>query len=100
MQGCVDLRHLVLRYHESMNATEAKKSSTFSLGLGALSLRFLGHTLDKDWQVRLSDWEAEDLTKRQVGRIILCKHALCLNSMLSIQSLSNPSFLNLALKLP
>lgn len=57
---------MVIRCHELRNAAEAKVSGTLSLGLAALSLRFLGHVLDKDWQVRSSDWEAENLTKRQV----------------------------------
>lgn len=61
VQGCVDLRHVVLCCPES----GAAGNGTPSLGLAALALRFLGRTLDKDWRVRASDWEAETLTRRQ-----------------------------------
>ena len=37
------------------------------LGLSSLAEYYLERTLDKDWRVRASDWEAEHLTHRQVG---------------------------------
>lgn len=36
------------------------------LGLSGLAEFYLGRTLDKDWRVRASDWEADHLTIRQV----------------------------------
>ncbi|KAK8394426.1 hypothetical protein O3P69_006544 [Scylla paramamosain] len=65
VQGCVDLRHVVLCCPKSNVAGNTTGNSTPSLGLAALALRFLGRTLDKDWRVRASDWEAETLTRRQ-----------------------------------
>lgn len=67
VEGCVDLRHMALQCHESGIVTETKVNGTLSLGLASLSLRFLGRTLDKDWRVRSSNWEAEKLTKRQLS---------------------------------
>ncbi|CAL4121209.1 unnamed protein product, partial [Meganyctiphanes norvegica] len=64
VNGCVDIRHLAMCYYSSIpnsESTEHKK-----LGLSALAKDFLGKKLDKDWRVRASDWEAQELTKRQV----------------------------------
>lgn len=76
VRGCVDLRHLVQRCLslESLDAESASKGQEVSqgrttaggMGLNALAERYLGRTLDKDWRVRASDWEAKMLTKRQV----------------------------------
>ncbi|XP_045134469.1 exonuclease 3'-5' domain-containing protein 2-like isoform X2 [Portunus trituberculatus] len=57
VQGCIDLRHLVLLKEENEGGHH--------LGLSALAKTFLGITLDKDWRVRASDWEADTLSKRQ-----------------------------------
>ncbi|MPC34103.1 exonuclease 3'-5' domain-containing protein 2-like isoform X2 [Portunus trituberculatus] len=65
VQGCVDLRLVLLCCLESGGVEKATGKVTPSLGLAALAFKFLGRTLDKDWQVRTSDWEAETLTKRQ-----------------------------------
>lgn len=75
VRGCVDLRHLVQRCLslESLDAESASKGQEVSqgrttaggMGLNALAERYLGRTLDKDWRVRASDWEAKMLTKRQ-----------------------------------
>lgn len=65
MQGCVDLRYLVLQCHKSESS--GVKKSTGGMGLNALSQKYLGRTLDKDWRVRASDWEADTLTRRQVN---------------------------------
>jgi len=41
-----------------------------SFGLNALSKYYLDRPLDKDWRVRASDWETEQLTNRQVRTLI------------------------------
>ena len=38
---------------------------TGKLGLDSLASRFLGLEMDKDWRLRASDWEAEQLSQRQ-----------------------------------
>lgn len=60
VQGCIDLRHLVLLKEELKG-----NGGGHHLGLSALAKAFLGITLDKDWRVRASDWEADILSKRQ-----------------------------------
>ena len=40
-------------------------SHTGKLGLDSLASRFLGLEMDKDWRLRASDWEAEQLSQRQ-----------------------------------
>ncbi|XP_042889306.1 exonuclease 3'-5' domain-containing protein 2-like [Penaeus japonicus] len=75
VRGCIDLRHLVQRCltlepvtaesaPEGQKASQGKKTAG-GMGLNALAERYLGRTLDKDWRVRASDWEAKTLTKRQ-----------------------------------
>ncbi|XP_069190762.1 exonuclease 3'-5' domain-containing protein 2-like [Procambarus clarkii] len=69
VRGCVDLRYLVLQCQETEptcanKSTEGAKSKG-GMGLNALAQKYLGRTLDKDWRVRASDWEAETLTRRQ-----------------------------------
>jgi len=56
VNGCVDIRHLVVQYsyHEG------------KLGLESLASLVLGVKLDKDWRLRASDWEAEILNHRQI----------------------------------
>ncbi|XP_050715029.1 exonuclease 3'-5' domain-containing protein 2-like isoform X2 [Eriocheir sinensis] len=65
VEGCVDLRHLALCCPEPGGGGKAGLAGTAGLGLAALSLSHLGHTLDKDWRVRASNWQAEHLTQRQ-----------------------------------
>nr|XP_053631172.1 LOW QUALITY PROTEIN: exonuclease 3'-5' domain-containing protein 2-like [Cherax quadricarinatus] len=70
VQGCIDLRYLVLKYHKSEasstdNTPEAEEVLG-GMGLNALSQTYLGRTLDKNWRVRTGDWEADALSKRQV----------------------------------
>lgn len=66
VQGCVDLRHLVL-----LKQGVDGGGSSHNLGLSALAQMFLNQTLDKDWRVRASDWEADSLTKRQVSTTVV-----------------------------
>ena len=35
------------------------------LGMAGLASSFLGLRMDKDWRVRASDWEADELSERQ-----------------------------------
>lgn len=44
-------------------------------GLGKMSQRIIGVELDKDWRVRCSDWEANELTEKQID--YAAKDALC-----------------------
>ncbi|KAE9544452.1 hypothetical protein AGLY_001631 [Aphis glycines] len=53
VSGCIDLRYL------------AQECCVEERSLAALAYKLLGCTLDKDWQVRASDWEAEELNDRQ-----------------------------------
>ncbi|XP_045458128.1 exonuclease 3'-5' domain-containing protein 2 [Melitaea cinxia] len=43
-------------------------------GLGSLSKALLGIELDKSWRIRCSDWEAEELTERQITYAALDAH--------------------------
>jgi len=54
VSGCIDLRYL------------AKESCLEERSLAALAYKLLGCELDKDWHVRASDWEAEELNDRQI----------------------------------
>lgn len=63
VKGCVDLRHLVLMSH-TFSLEPKTKLKPKGMGLNALSQYYLEQTLDKDWRVRASDWEAEELTQR------------------------------------
>jgi len=56
LNGCVDLRHLVVRYTDHSER----------LGLDNLASTFLGVTLDKDWRLRAGEWDAEELSDRQI----------------------------------
>ena len=55
VRGWFDIRHLAADHRP-----EARK-----LGMAGLASSFLGLRLDKDWRVRASDWEADDLSQRQ-----------------------------------
>lgn len=70
VQGCVDLRYLVLQCQKCESSSSGKAASGVkapgNMGLNALAQKYLGRTLDKDWRVRASDWEADTLTRRQV----------------------------------
>lgn len=54
VSGYIDLRYL------------AKECCLEERSLAALAYKLLGCTLDKDWRVRASDWEAETLSNRQI----------------------------------
>ncbi|KAG0727407.1 Exonuclease 3'-5' domain-containing protein 2 [Chionoecetes opilio] len=60
VRGCIDLRHLVLLKEQTEGV-----GRHHNLGLSSLAQAFLGRTLDKDWRVRSSDWEADILSQRQ-----------------------------------
>ena len=77
--GCVDIRYLVVNHWTHQG----------KLGLESLASHILGVKMDKDWRIRASDWEAIELTPRQVNYaandalvgvnmtwIILCHHLL------------------------
>jgi len=53
VSGCIDLRYL------------AQECYVEERSLAALAYKLLGCKLDKDWQVRASDWETEELNDRQ-----------------------------------
>lgn len=66
MQRCLTLEPVTAESApEGQKASQGKKTAG-GMGLNALAERYLGRTLDKDWRVRASDWEAKTLTKRQV----------------------------------
>nr|CAD7600635.1 unnamed protein product [Timema genevievae] len=54
VRGCLDLRHL------------AKLHGNSTGGLGSLAQTTLGVKLDKNWRVRCSDWEAQQLDAQQL----------------------------------
>ena len=57
--GCLDLRHLVFN-HQYEEILKKK------MGLAGLSTELLGITIEKDLQIRCSDWEALRLTNGQI----------------------------------
>ncbi|XP_071518284.1 exonuclease 3'-5' domain-containing protein 2-like [Panulirus ornatus] len=69
VRGCVDLRYLVLQCQKCESSSSSKVTecgkSPGNMGLNALAQKYLGRSLDKDWRVRASDWEADTLTRRQ-----------------------------------
>lgn len=65
VNGCIDVRHLAMLYYSKNLSSES--TTNRKLGLSALAKEFLGKKLDKDWRVRASDWEAEELTRRQIN---------------------------------
>ena len=58
LASCVDLRHLVVNHWAGHHG---------KLGLQGLAGLVLGVSLDKDWRIRASDWEADQLSARQVN---------------------------------
>lgn len=66
VKGCVDLRYLVLRAQNVESSSRGEQENPGGMGLGALTKTYLGHQLEKNWRVRVSDWEAESLTGNQV----------------------------------
>lgn len=54
LKSTLDIRHI------------AKLCGCSSGGLGALSSELLGVVLDKSWRIRCSNWEADELTPRQI----------------------------------
>ena len=59
LASCVDLRHLVVNHWAAGHHGK--------LGLQGLAGLVLGVSLDKDWRIRASDWEADQLSARQVN---------------------------------
>ena len=57
VKGCIDLRAFALRCRDFEHLEK--------LGLKHLTESILGKTLDKSAHMRLSDWEAEELTEQQ-----------------------------------
>ena len=57
VKGCTDLRAFALRCRDFEHLEK--------LGLKHLTESVLGKTLDKSSHVRLSDWEAEELSEQQ-----------------------------------
>ncbi|CAL4069078.1 unnamed protein product, partial [Meganyctiphanes norvegica] len=68
VKGCLDLRYLYLlattqdEFIENNEPIQCKNN----LGLSSLTEELLGKKLDKDWRIRASDWEANDLSPRQI----------------------------------
>ncbi|XP_063890893.1 exonuclease 3'-5' domain-containing protein 2 [Helicoverpa armigera] len=62
MKSTLDVRHLA-----ELGGFEAG-------GLATLSSALLGAVLDKSWRIRCSDWEAKELTKRQVKYAAIDAH--------------------------
>lgn len=87
VRGCVDLRHLVL-----LKNGVAGVGGSHHLGLNALSKTFLNYTLDKDWRIRASDWEAESLTRRQVSGIVVFVFYMIKDNMQIFERISTLSF--------
>jgi len=56
LTGCVDLRHLAV----------LETSTPGKLGLQSLAEQYLSVQLDKDWRLRSGNWEAKELSKRQI----------------------------------
>ncbi|CAH0722959.1 unnamed protein product, partial [Brenthis ino] len=54
LRGTLDVRHIAILCNYEAG------------GLAALSKSMLGVILDKSWRIRCSDWEAEELTERQI----------------------------------
>ncbi|XP_076035401.1 exonuclease 3'-5' domain-containing 2 [Oratosquilla oratoria] len=67
VQGCVDLRFIVQEQQKKSDTVKDANKGYDGLGLKSLAQTFLGITLNKDWRVRGSDWEAPVLTARQVS---------------------------------
>ena len=55
-KALVDIRHLIKKYNPDLK----------KLGVGSLAQHYLNVTLDKDWRIRASNWEAQ-LNARQVA---------------------------------
>ena len=55
-KALVDIRHLVKKYNPDLK----------KLGVASLAQHYLNITLDKDWRIRASNWEAT-LTPRQIA---------------------------------
>ncbi|XP_028410872.1 exonuclease 3'-5' domain-containing protein 2-like isoform X2 [Dendronephthya gigantea] len=66
IQGCVDLRHVALRCHGYVEYRVADGGIRQGMSLSALSQQILGVTMDKDWRIRCSNWEAPQLSERQI----------------------------------
>ena len=57
VRGCVDLRHISDQLRPNLRRN----------GLAGQAKAFLNVNMDKDWRIRVSNWEAEQLTKRQIN---------------------------------
>ncbi|KAJ8735084.1 hypothetical protein PYW08_014334 [Mythimna loreyi] len=62
LKSTLDIRHLA-----KLNGFEAG-------GLATLSSTLLGAVLDKSWRIRCSDWEAEEMSQRQVEYAAIDAH--------------------------
>jgi ribonuclease D len=66
-----DAKYLMQDYAIQMNGTFdlrflAMMSQYKAQGLGSLSKAVIGVELDKDWRVRCSDWEIDELSSKQI----------------------------------
>ncbi|KAK3882734.1 hypothetical protein Pcinc_012907 [Petrolisthes cinctipes] len=99
VRGCVDLRHLA----------QMCPGQDGRLGLSGLAEHYLNITMDKDWRIRASDWEAGKLTPRQrqyaaedalVGIKLLVSIVAHLCVVNERSQVSTPSSMFLSLLLP
>lgn len=59
------------------------------LSLKSLAADVLKISLDKSPEVRCSDWEADQLTKEQVGILLYCKYYTCTDKTLVSSAMPN-----------
>ncbi|CAL4182676.1 unnamed protein product, partial [Meganyctiphanes norvegica] len=67
VRGCVDLRHLYFRsFNQETPGENEIKQTANNIGLNGLSQKLLGKSLNKDWRIRAGDWEAHELSPKQI----------------------------------
>ncbi|CAL4069565.1 unnamed protein product, partial [Meganyctiphanes norvegica] len=66
VRGCVDLRHLYFRSDNQELPGHETRNHANNIGLNGLSQKLLGKSLDKDWRIRAGDWEAHELSPKQI----------------------------------
>ncbi|CAG9782704.1 unnamed protein product [Diatraea saccharalis] len=83
IHSTLDVRHIVALagYHTG--------------GLASLSQSLLNVTLDKSWRVRCSDWEAEELSARQVNYAAADAHVACKIFIKMIDKISKQNVWNI-----